>query len=318
MGSQVNSNDAWLNLRSSLAAPPGRAGETEERRAGTYVACLLQFEQLVHAATQVSAHSQALPLYYAAMHGAKALVAAFGDTPTVRGHGLEQATKSATENVMDLELSISGKNSTFHQLCQLTASALPKDRLRLADLFVSLPDLCEKPNTLSENPAIYVEEMRDPWEASKLPYPFVVVVLETDTLPPESELLKRYPTLVDWQEEHPLQRAITLRRQAGHVYRTRVPVDFRGRLATLDALAPTYRYSGDRWLRPAIAGLAAPLSPLASWYALLHGFSLLARYEPDVWMNTLDPRAKHAVAIEAALDEAQYALPELIWKEIAP
>jgi hypothetical protein len=58
-------------------------------------------------------------------------------------------------------------------------------------------------------------------------------------------------------------------------------------------------------------------SPLATWYALLFGFSILARYEPDSWLAALDVRERHAAAIEASLEEATHALPELVWKYIA-
>lgn len=59
------------------------------------------------------------------------------------------------------------------------------------------------------------------------------------------------------------------------------------------------------------------MSPLVTWYSLLFGFSILARYEPDTWLRALDVRERHAAAIEAALEGAVDALPELIWKHCA-
>lgn len=92
---------------------------------------------------------------------------------------------------------------------------------------------------------------------------------------------------------------------------------YRDRHAALERVAPTYRYSGEMWVRTAVGSPKALLSPLASWYALLNGFSVLARYEPAAWVEALDPRSTHAAAIDGALDEALEALPELLWKEIA-
>ena len=55
------------------------------------------------------------------------------------------------------------------------------------------------------------------------------------------------------------------------------------------------------------------LSPLMLWWALLFGLSMAARYDPEMWVAELDVNeSKAAVPIEAALDVALEALPELI------
>jgi hypothetical protein len=49
------------------------------------------------------------------------------------------------------------------------------------------------------------------------------------------------------------------------------------------------------------------------WWALLFGLSSVARYEPELWIGALDVnRSPLAVPIEAALDAALEALPDLI------
>jgi hypothetical protein len=50
------------------------------------------------------------------------------------------------------------------------------------------------------------------------------------------------------------------------------------------------------------------------WWLLLFGLSSVARYDPELWVAELDVNApeKNAVAIEAALEAALTALPELI------
>ena len=49
------------------------------------------------------------------------------------------------------------------------------------------------------------------------------------------------------------------------------------------------------------------------WWALLYGLSILARYEPEQWIDALDiNRCDLAVPIEAALDEALRVVPECI------
>jgi hypothetical protein len=80
-----------------------------------------------------------------------------------------------------------------------------------------------------------------------------------------------------------------------------------------DDIAPEYRYVGERWLLPGLgSNLVAP-APLMVWWALLYGFSMLARYEPRLWVKSLDLNASPvAVLIQDALDEALVAVPHLV------
>ncbi len=77
----------------------------------------------------------------------------------------------------------------------------------------------------------------------------------------------------------------------------------------LDVIAPDYH--GTRLLLPRLSvGL---LSPLMLWWVLLFGLSMIARYDPELWVAALDVNdSPQAVPIEAALDEAMNALPLLI------
>jgi hypothetical protein len=304
-----------LYLRASLASPPGLA-TIDGRRQRTYVACILQFEQLIQGARAISSHARPLPLYYAAMQCSRALVAAYGDSPDARGHGLTQVDKRVPGDVMQFEIKRVDKPSLFRELCAITGSEEPSSRLLLAELFLSLPELVSLPNNLSGPPAVYVERVPDPTEYEAIPDPFVHIRLETESLPDQDQLKQVYPTLQGWHHD-PMERSITTRHQSALVFSSGAPIVYRDRHAALEKVAPTYRYSTDRWLRPAVASLKTPLAPLATWYALLHGFSLLARYEPAAWVQALDPQSSHAAAIDGALEEALEALPELLWKEIS-
>ncbi len=84
--------------------------------------------------------------------------------------------------------------------------------------------------------------------------------------------------------------------------------------AFYDKVAPEYRYSGDRFLRPAVdAGKSAPPSPLMTWWLLLYSFSILARYEPRRWSKLLDlDSSKVAAVLQYALENALTAVPHLV------
>ncbi len=84
-----------------------------------------------------------------------------------------------------------------------------------------------------------------------------------------------------------------------------------------NALAPQYRWVGRRWLRPAIVGAEPPV-PLMTWWALLFGLSMLARYHPAEWAQALDRQHSWAATeLERAMDVAIEALPQLILEALA-
>ncbi len=87
----------------------------------------------------------------------------------------------------------------------------------------------------------------------------------------------------------------------------------------LDAIAPEYRWVGRRWLRPALTGVEPPPSPLMTWWALLFGLSMLARYHPAEWAGALDRQHSRAAAdMERAMDFALEAVPHLVLDAVVP
>jgi hypothetical protein len=60
------------------------------------------------------------------------------------------------------------------------------------------------------------------------------------------------------------------------------------------------------------------LSPLMLWWVLLFGLSMVARHDPEVWTATIDVnRARQAVPLENALDDAVEVIPQLILEALA-
>ena len=84
----------------------------------------------------------------------------------------------------------------------------------------------------------------------------------------------------------------------------------------LDAIAPK-RSDGHRWILPTLPEHTELLSPLMTWWALLFGLSIFARYHPEMWAEALAvDRSEAAVPLEAILDSALSALPRLIYNEL--
>jgi hypothetical protein len=311
----MNTNDAWLHLRASLAHPPVMRGKGRDRRIALYEACVLQFEEMVKASVAIAPHARPLPLYYAAMIASKALIAVASPMVAVRGHGLRQASRTIPRNILDFEVAPVSGASVFAELCQLLGCSLPTRNLQLRAVFLSLPDLSAKPVRLEGHRACLVEAIPRQLRYDPIPDPLMRILIETPALPTPSSLFSIYPSLRGWHEENPNQSALTSRGRAAAVCVSDEPIDYRDRLERLNQVAPFYRFSGEHWLRPAVAG---QIAPLPTWYSLLFGFSVLARYEPDSWVAALRPHRAEAVPVESALEEATHALPELLWKEIEP
>jgi hypothetical protein len=83
---------------------------------------------------------------------------------------------------------------------------------------------------------------------------------------------------------------------------------------TLDELAPRSSIDPYRWLRPALVDAGGPPpSLLMSWWALLFGLSMLARYEPATWAEMLNVDGQEwAVPIEFVLAAAARTIPVLV------
>jgi YaaC-like Protein len=84
-----------------------------------------------------------------------------------------------------------------------------------------------------------------------------------------------------------------------------------GHIELLDRVAPGGTGHSPRWLRPGVGGVA--LSSLLTWWALLFGLSMLARYEPAGWAKVLDVESSElAVPLGQLLETALERVPELV------
>jgi hypothetical protein len=192
--------------------------------------------------------------------------------------------------------------------------------VELGAVWAAIPDLIEPlPQVPGANDAwprplpVFLAEW---WEgpmplAARVPFELLV-----DGLPDDPDAMARalvhYPTAADARPKVLAQTGEVQRILATE--RSLPVVIWAGLLLAwphLDAVAPDYRSLGRRMLLPSVAGDA--LSPLMLWWVLLFGLSSIARYDPELWIKELDVnRSKLAVPIEAALETALEAIPDLI------
>jgi hypothetical protein len=74
----------------------------------------------------------------------------------------------------------------------------------------------------------------------------------------------------------------------------------------------------EHWLVPAVGAGSDRLPPLLLWWVLLFGLSLLARYHPAEWRNSLNlDQSQYAHWLMELLDEALVIVPELLYETAA-
>ena len=320
-------------LRASLAAPPGAATASPER-AATYRAALQQFEELLHAAEATGYAARPLPLFYALSQAGRAIVASRGgEQPSL--HGLRVREDDVqSHDPFDWVISPADKPGWFQAVATATQSpGLPR-AVSLGALMASLPELSRPILRGNEwRRALYVGPVPEP-EPERISMDgsnWLQIALALDrneANAPEDvrSLLLDYPAAVRGGYRLPPISGggenIVWRPTAGGESLTVLLRDrtvMRRPLDALDEIVPQYRWVGRRWLRPALSGTEPPPSPLMTWWTLLFGLSMLARYHPAEWAAALDPEGSHAAAeLERAMDLAVEAVPHLVLDAVAP
>lgn len=318
--------EVWSRLRSSRAAPPGRAGIDARRR--TYAAAMEQFEELMRAAEQVSAAARPLPLFYALSQAGRAVAAAHGGEPwQLRGHGLK--LKEGTEALLDRRVTPEGRaEASFRRVAEVTGSDVLEQPVTLSALCASLPELAVDPSLCGANlRALRVVPIKQSGGAVLVISPDVEayvanlpdeVVTAADPAAVIVEHLRHYPGAEGWSLPERLRLLPPEGRWgAAAVLRWRVPEDVQSpnepeRQDRLRQVAPQYLHSDQQWCRPAVAP-GTVLSPLMTWWALLYALSMVARYEPDTWVGSLDvDHSALAAPLEGLLEDALEVVPHLV------
>ena len=310
-------------LRTTRAAPPGRAATTDARRR-TYAAAMEQFEELMRAAEQVGPAARPLPLFYALSQAGRAVTSAHADEPwQPRGHGLQ--LRDDGRPLLQRRVAPAGKSdASFRHVAEATGSDILEEPVALGALCASLPDLATVDELCGSHPrALRVQAIPKssgavltmsrevdayvvnfPPEVATAPEPAQVV----------EEHLRHYPSTTGWSAPEGL-RVLPPRDGwgAGAVLRWRVPDDVqsaneRQRQARVQEVAPQYRFADQQWCRPAIASRTV-LSPLMTWWALLYALSMVARYEPDTWVGLLEVDSS---SLAVPLEEVLEVVPHLV------
>jgi len=316
-------HSAAFAVRASRARPPGRAGEDPRRH--TYGAALQQFDELLAAAATAGHASRPVSLFYALSQAGRAIAAAHGaERWRLRGHGL-RTPELGVANVLELRVRLDRRRKgrddafidSFAGVAEATRSPLPGAPMELGRLWTSLPCL-PVPADETRWPRALLVVPDEPGTQQLFAWDRVsATVVGFDELSPAAvrRQLVRYAAAADVHLDQPQGLPLlTAPTPLGTGVRLYWPTDTRdlgGQQRTLDRVAPVDGRTGQRWMRPSVGGTA--VSDLMTWWALLFGVSMLARYEPDAWTAALDyDRSTLAAPLAALLDAGLEVVPELV------
>jgi hypothetical protein len=297
------------------------AGQNVDRRA-IYVAALQQFEELLSAARRTGPASSPLPLFYALSQAGRAIVAAYGEAPRTFGHGLreEQCEDGAVpllHRAIRRQPSKDGRD-TFGAVARATQTGDFDGTVELGALWVANPD----------SPRLPLEHWRPDWRLALFVddgfrVPSAVTLREGERVVrvlPFSEPLEatadhggevaagRYPTVPRDATSASQQRKI------GELQSWNAFVRWREDQVSYDRVAPKTGFDSARYLLPSLPDQTKLMSPLMLWWVLLFGFSVYARYHPELWVSALDvDNASEAVGIEHLLERALDRVPLLVY-----
>lgn len=321
------SSDSLYGIRATRASPPGHAHADGERRQ-VYGAALAQFDELISATAAAGPSSRPLPLFYALSQAGRAIAAAHAEgTWRLGSHGL--SARELDPALLEVEVKRAAVASrdgrpvdSVTGVADATRSEVFAGAVAIGSLWGSLPEVFELlPASFDAGPcplllvpdgpgAENVRLLTDPGHV----YATVVGFSGSgDEL--ARYLVEQYPTACDSELYQPQGLSNVenhTEHGAGFLFRWQADApNINSHISTLNRIAPGGTGFQARWLRPAVGGVA--LSSLLTWWALLFGLSMLARYEPAGWMRELDYDSSDLAApLGELLEIGLHRVPELV------
>ena len=323
----------WNLIRETRSKRPGRAAD-EPKRAAVYGAALQQFEELMGAASSSGYAARPLPLFYAVSQAGRAIAAAWADQPWVlSGHGLKyEPGKTPLVSSVRPE---PGPADSFSTVASAAGQGTLSAPVELGALWASLTDLYQQdlPQERWHRPLLVLPRDED-FAGPDIGNWLRAQVTVEHTRFPDSPLfdydngndprfletfateLAHFPTAEGWVPWRP--QNLCLDRLEGLAWEVEIAwptpsAEVAVRQAVLLEHVHEYRTRDVWWLRPSLNAAGDYLLPLMTWWALLYGLSMLARYRPADWMRALQvDKQSETVPLEAALNTALVAVPHYV------
>ena len=331
----------WQAIRLLRARPP--AGVNTSERAGVFASALEQSEQLMRAAERIGPAARPLLLFYSLSQAGRAIAAARieDDQWRLSGHGLSVHDSAAAPDVLRRIIAPQARSkravnenrrTSFAGVAEAVGSNALTGEVNLGAVWCAIPELIPQTPQMPDldagwrRPLIVFDTYwnADPgMQANRLMFGTDIIVCGLPSGANAEQItaeLGHYPAATGAGVR--VDPHLGARGTHHEVVTEMTPegrdcprVAWRGQREThppLDQVAPDYRGTGIRLLMPRLP-TGDLLTPLMLWWMLLLGLSSVARYDPELWISALDVNcSEQAVPIEAALDAALVALPDLI------
>jgi hypothetical protein len=309
----------WDWLRMTRSDPPG-AAIGDLRAADTYRSSMEQFEELIRAAATVGYAARPLPLFYALSQAGRAIVAARGGAEH-QTHGLT-LDRNIPADVLEAKVGpqAGGKAAgQFETVAASIASAAIGQPVQLGALIHSLPEISIELARSTDWPKALPLFLRHAGPVRSPSQTPISLVIEEERVGEKdlALLLKPYPNAKQIGVNPLVAQSFPTLPTSVTPKGPGVDVIWIGDEADLDSKVPQYRYRGWRWIRPALVDAQPPPSALMTWWLLLFGLSMLARYHPVPWTRALDVDSSPvAVTLELTMNRAIDALPHLVFEAV--
>ena len=326
--------EAWRALRALRSRPPG-AGGLPGRHA-TFSAALEQSEQLFTAARAVGYEARPLPLFYALSQAGRAIAAALEVDDArwkLSKHGIGS---SLLDGPLWAVTVTDQRAGSFVRVAEILGSPTLPTPTRLGDLLVSLPEVAWLAPHAGDRPALrvgYAPLMgQESFGGPTVNATSVAITTAwlygidpdvwrtaTDQRVAVGRFLDAYPQTAGYTVPgqgggdgvyfHPHPDGST----GVRVQWTADGMNEFARELRIRQMTIAHRPEDDMWIVPVVAGQTRPLHPLIAWWAVTFALSMMARYQPDGWVNVLDvDDSIDATVLETLLDRALDTVPQLI------
>ncbi len=331
---------AWQMIRNLRHKPPGSAAGGARKQ--TFNAALEQAEQLFIAAENVGPATRPLLVFYGISQAGRAVAAASNLKNTryrLSGHGITAIGMDAVHNTGLTKLAVQddGRGS-FTEVAGVLKCASVPDETELGSFWNILPELRRFPLPgaadiralrVRSAPKHLVRTARNALvELQYLPDDLAYVPLDNQSPDDEAELtaerlrvenfLAQYPTLADFKIHGDMNKSIWTSGQPGYrsiLIEWQYSASSQNEEEEIDSR--TVGHHGQRYAFPVIGGSPLPAHPFLVWWAISYALSMLARYEPNVWLDRISiGSSADATAIEYALNQAIVMVPEVIHRAI--
>lgn len=332
--SLMTASESWRSIRTVRAEPQGslaRVLRGDKSRKREFHMALEQAQQQFAAAERIGYESRPLNLFYGLSQAGRAIAAGSpllgrgtNQQWQANGHGLKYDIKVPTGVLATPIKQDHSSRDLFSRVSTAVGSPLDFNAI---DFGAAMNQLVDYTMAFQE-PEGFARPITDAhvFNVQGLTFPLELEIRVPDltngldaTAEEVRGILSQYPALRDLEVALGDEGSVRWSHNEGHCFVIVSSSDqLKSRDGSVSHLDGTEHYRRTAVLLPRAGDSEQALRPLMAWWGVLYALSMLARYAPSRWTETLSlPDSPIASKIEFLLDSAVDAVPELLWSELS-